>query len=1142
MTQSELLPATQHGRLAVIGPAETELWRFIEQLALMMPDPPEIAYLSPDHPNLLAWENLLPPPELRAGPHVRLDLYSVPADPFYEATLEFILQRVNRVLFLISGRGTDRAQALAAAEYLQSTAARLGRNELLQPAVLFVDRRGEDSNAPGLKLNELPFQGTPSFFGDLSHGENCFPAFLTAIEGLIPEVQATTSLPPLWSDQPASAPAPRDSSIGSTRMFPDDNPEIAALMDRADDLLAGNEINESLKQSLRVDLERDDEFQALSQRPDTKKKDDEEAAGDTLHQVGEVLYDYTVEKIMHGGLAFVYIAHNARKKPNRIAIKTFRGNIAEALERDTFLAEVQRTIALDPHPNLVKSYWGDVRGGRPYLLMEFVEGGSVRSMLLQNKDGLHPVQALEISLETCNGLAFLWESSQLVHADLKPENILMDRRTGAKVTDLGLAANVSITQGGLGTPPYMSPEQWVGDMVDTRTDIYAFGVFLFEVLTARWPFLLPDEPKREDFEDAHCFNPPVQLAEYFPNLGRELSDIIDRCLQKRPENRYQNFREVIGDLQAIYQGLTGRKHSLLGPGRPGAVEYLARSAIELRADRLDKALENASKSIEAEPRRSEAWVMRGVIFQEMKNSQRAFDDYRRALDLDPYNSRAWFNLGLAHEDAQQWGQAEACFRRVSEIDPLDSSAWLRRAHNAEQLGELQESFACLTNAWEADNSDVETALNLGQLQLRLGRPARAVEWLMELEQQGLKDMRCALLMGQAEMMMGLLPQAENSLQRALLQDPDNPEVWMWRSILQRCSQRHPAADAALNKARERDPGIDDALLQAVNRLAGWWTAEAARLAQGGELVEAADRIAAAVSMAPEREDARLWNVLLFRALGSPHKENTALARMAQMPVDEAALQRLQAELIGHLERIAQEATENRQLGRARTVYTAILNLEPDRQNCDYDLWRVLLGLGEIAAATMNERRLLDRSPELLWKMQAIRDAEALRLVRAGEELVRSGMDGLAREQFVRALLLQGGHQVARYWLDVYDSPGFLPLPLPMLYQTKPAAYQATLQQIASRWREASMMAISAQEWDNARQFIERIMRLGQATLQDQEWRRNAQEMLAGGPDADGASAKAAAVDAAAPVADVMPENEPPPDNNASGGDTSSFIL
>ncbi|MGH7144867.1 MAG: protein kinase domain-containing protein [Planctomycetota bacterium] len=1142
----------EHGRVAVVGAADVELWRFVEQIALMILDPPEIAYLSPDHPNLLAWEGLRPPPELSPPSNLLLDLYTVPADPFYEATLEFILQRADRVLFLAGGDRARRKSTTESAAYLMSAQSRLRRRDLLPPAALYVDR-GTDPDAPTLKINELPFPGTPSFFGDLSAGENCFSAFLAAIRDLIPEFREPIAAPTFPSQRPtaprtiaAIGAGPVQFAPGSTRALDPAEAQIADLMDHADDLLAGNEINDSLRQSLRVDLERQDEVSHLSQtaRPAAAKKPD--GPEGALHEIGEVLYDYTIEKIMHGGLAFVFIAHNPRKKPAHIAIKTFRGNITQALERDTFLAEVQRTIALDPHPNLVKSFWGDVRNGRPYLLMEYVEGGSVRSMLLQNREGLHPLQALEIALETCNGLAFLWESAQLVHADLKPENILMDRRTGAKVTDLGLAANVSITQGGLGTPPYMAPEQWVGDQVDTRTDIYAFGVFLFEILTARWPFLLPDEPKREDFEDAHCFNPPVTLAEYFPNLGRELSDIIDHCLRKRPEDRFQDFREVMDELQKIHHGMTGHKHPLHGPGRAGAVEFLARAAVELRAGRLESALDNASKSIQAEPRRSEAFVMRGVVFQELGRPERAFDDYRRALDLDPYSSRAWFNLGLAHEDAAQWGQAEACFRRVSEIDPADAAAWIRRAAAAEALGELQESFACLTNAWEADAADPDLAMNLAQLQLRLGRPARTVEWLMELEEQELKDPRAALYMGRAEMMMSLTLQAENSFQRALLQDPEQPEVWLWRALLFQSQNRREEAARALEEARQRDPAAVAAHARAAADLADWWTAEARRLAQGGELTEAADRIAAAHAIAPENQRVLEWTALLFHALGAAEVENTALARLARgaaqdrtadpddqvgsdHKTDPSPAAQRRGELIEQLEARAHEAAENRQFGRARALYTAVLNLAPDREECQFALWQCLLCMGEIPAAADVERSLLDRRPERLWRMQSIRDAEAARLVRMGEELVKTGMDGLAREQFLRALLLQGGNPVARFWLAVFEGDGSDRVTLPIPYQAQAAALAPMLQQTAARWREALTMAVHAQQWDNARLFAERLLRLGQATLQDEEWHRNALAMLHPPSSATGLPA-------------VAGEDPDDPEEPTSRGDTSGVIL
>ncbi|HTL53973.1 MAG TPA: hypothetical protein VL860_15475, partial [Planctomycetota bacterium] len=232
-----------------------------------------------------------------------------------------------------------------------------------------------------------------------------------------------------------------------------------------------------------------------------------------------------------------------------------------------------------------------------------------------------------------------------------------------------------------------------------------------------------------------------------------------------------------------------------------------------------------------------------------------------------------------------------------------------------------------------------------------------------------------------------------------------------------------------------------------------------------------------------------------------HKQNTALARLAANEADNPALAVRLAALADQLEVLAREAMTNRQFGRARALYPAILNLDPTRQQCQYDFWCCLLGMGEIAAAARIERTLLDKSPELLWKMQGIRDKEAVRLVGLGEELVKAGMDGMAREQFGRAIVLQAGHPVAQFWVQVFDGSGCEPVPRPLMYQAQAVTYGPVFQQTAVRWREAMGMAIDAQQWDNARLFVERIMRLGQATPEDDDFHRQVLDLIAaGGPE------------------------------------------
>ena len=206
---------------------------------------------------------------------------------------------------------------------------------------------------------------------------------------------------------------------------------------------------------------------------------------------------------------------------------------------ERFLREA-RALARLNHPNIVSVFDFGQSGGYFYFLMEFMDGGSLRDLLVAQK--LAPREALAVVPKVCEALQYAHDEG-IVHRDIKPENILLDRKGRVKIADFGLAkllarepANPSLTNTGLvmGTPKYMAPEQIeTPQKVDHRADIYALGVVLYEMLTGELPlgrFELP----------SHKVHVDVQLDE-----------VVLRTLERKPERRYQHASEVKTDVEAI---------------------------------------------------------------------------------------------------------------------------------------------------------------------------------------------------------------------------------------------------------------------------------------------------------------------------------------------------------------------------------------------------------------------------------------------------------------------------------------------------------------------------------------------------------------------------------------------------------------
>jgi serine/threonine protein kinase/tetratricopeptide (TPR) repeat protein len=193
--------------------------------------------------------------------------------------------------------------------------------------------------------------------------------------------------------------------------------------------------------------------------------------------------------------------------------------------------------------------------GMHYITMEYVSGEDLKSML-RMVGRLSPGQAVPIAKQVCEGLA---EAHRLgiVHRDLKPSNIMIDREGQVKIMDFGIARSVEakgITGTGLmiGTPEYMSPEQVEGKDVDQRSDVYALGIILYEMLTGRVPF---EGDTALSIALKHKTEVPEDPAKINPQIPRDLRFLVLRCLEKSKERRYQNAEEVLAEFLKIEQGI-----------------------------------------------------------------------------------------------------------------------------------------------------------------------------------------------------------------------------------------------------------------------------------------------------------------------------------------------------------------------------------------------------------------------------------------------------------------------------------------------------------------------------------------------------------------------------------------------------------
>jgi serine/threonine-protein kinase len=262
---------------------------------------------------------------------------------------------------------------------------------------------------------------------------------------------------------------------------------------------------------------------------------------------------YEIEReVGAGGMATVYLARDV-KHDRRVAIKVLRPELAAALGPDRFPREI-RIVAQLQHPHVLPLHDSGEKDGFLYYVMPFVEGESLRHKL--DREGQLPVHdAVRILREVVDALAYAHQLG-ILHRDIKPDNVMLSGRH-AMVMDFGVAKAVSMAGGetlttvgvAVGTPHYMSPEQATGaEHLDHRSDIYSIGILAYELLTGETPF---KGKTAQAVLSAQVLEKPRAVTEIRSAVPGPLAELVKRCLEKQPADRWQSAEEILRELEAI---------------------------------------------------------------------------------------------------------------------------------------------------------------------------------------------------------------------------------------------------------------------------------------------------------------------------------------------------------------------------------------------------------------------------------------------------------------------------------------------------------------------------------------------------------------------------------------------------------------
>jgi tetratricopeptide (TPR) repeat protein len=485
-----------------------------------------------------------------------------------------------------------------------------------------------------------------------------------------------------------------------------------------------------------------------------------------------------LEELGRGGMGVVYKARQT-DLDRLVALKlVLSGQYASPQERERFRAEALAAARLG-HPGVVQVFEVGEHDRRPFLTLEYVEGGSLADLL---RGGLLPAREAAELVERLARAVQAAHEKAVIHRDLKPANVLLSPAASGvadgtkpraamvpKITDFGLAkrldAQAATTQSGaiVGTPSYMAPEQAGGKSKDVGpgVDLWALGVILYECLTGRTPFqgptttdiilrVLSDEPP-----------PPRRLN---PSVPRDLETITLKCLRKEPQNRYATAAELADDLGRFLRGepirarrlslgerLWRRRRLLLAAGLALLVVALlgvgANALVGWRRERRDRAFEEAfargdrllaygkknakeaiasfDEALRLRPDSSGALTSRGTAYATLGDNDRALADYDEALRFDPDNALAYRRRGWVYFTLGRYEDAVADHTVSIRLDPEQPIAWQGRAAANLNFRRWDDAANDLHAVLRLAPDEVESYHGLSMIRAAQGRWAEA---------------------------------------------------------------------------------------------------------------------------------------------------------------------------------------------------------------------------------------------------------------------------------------------------------------------------------------------------------------------------------------------------------------------------------
>lgn len=409
-----------------------------------------------------------------------------------------------------------------------------------------------------------------------------------------------------------------------------------------------------------------------------------------------------VEILGVGCMGTVYRVFDHALESESVALKVLAPEIATREgEIARFRNEVLNVRKI-VHPNIVSIYdFGLTDQGHYYYTMEYVRGESLHSRLYRAEGKQFPfAEVVSLLMDLCQGLSAAHREG-VVHCDLKPENIMIDEEGRAKITDFGLSSDRTSHRRthragtAIGTPYYMSPEQFRAEPLDHRADIYALGIVAFELATHRKPF---KEDDYFDLAERHFSQPMPNMREFRSDLPPWFQLFVGRCAAKNRDKRFQTAVEATKFLRtqlkqktAVRQVRSRRKTTFY---RSDAFNKALGTSENTESTReiIKQASENRSRGLSTI---ADAHFLSGRQYYQKLEYKLAERHLQQALQLDPYNPNAATLLGFVYEALGKLSAAEQHYHAALRMDAYHELAYYNLGKLYYSLGKTKDALVYL---------------------------------------------------------------------------------------------------------------------------------------------------------------------------------------------------------------------------------------------------------------------------------------------------------------------------------------------------------------------------------------------------------------------------------------------------------------